>query len=605
MAYEDYDFTGWATRNDLQCADGRIIRQNAFAADDGKKVPIVYMHNHKQLDAVLGHAILENRPEGVLAHGKFNNSPEGKGAKLRVQNGDIESLSIYANQLKQDGPNVMHGCIREVSLVLAGANPGAFITSFAHSDDPDEEFEATLYTGEPLVLEHSVEEDSAPEPVVEETIEHADESAETKEETVANNEKTVQDVIDSMNEEQKNVLYYLVGKAAEGDAGDDEEAEVAHNIFEGDDYYNSMAQSIDFDELKRDAKRLGSWKEAALEHGLEDTEFGDVLQHADDYGVTPIDYLFPDYKTTTNIPSFVSRDMSWVTALMGAVSHTPFARIKSVFADITADEARAKGYTKGKKKLEEVFTLLKRTTDPQTVYKKQKFDRDDLIDITGFDVLAWVKGEMRLMLDEEIARAILIGDGRVSSSDDKISEDHIRPIWTDDDFYTIKQQISVASAATEDDIAKAVIRGAIKARKDYKGSGNPILFTTEDVLTNMLLLTDNMGRDLYESPEKLAQKMRVSKIVTVEVMENQTRTSASTETAAGAEVALQAIIVNPKDYNVGADKGGAVNMFDDFDIDYNQQKYLIETRVSGALVKPYSAIAIETYTSKSSTSGTN
>ena len=590
MAYEDYDFTGWATRNDLQCADGRIIRQNAFADDDGKKVPIVYMHNHKQLDAVLGHAILENRPEGVLAHGKFNDSPEGKGAKLRVQNGDIESLSIYANRLKQDGPNVMHGCIREVSLVLAGANPGAFITSFAHSDDPDEEFEATLYTGEKLELMHS-----APTTPINGDNNPATKAEDDKKEAnMADSEKTVQDVIDSMTEEQKNVLYYLVGKAAEGNTGDEDD-DMKHNIFEGDDEYNSMAQSIDFDELKRDAKRLGSWKEAALEHDLGEYDFGDVLQH-DGYGVTPIDYLFPDYKTTTDVPSFVSRDMSWVTALMGSVSHTPFARIKSVFADITADEARAKGYTKGKKKLEEVFTLLKRTTDPQTVYKKQKFDRDDLIDITGFDVLAWVKGEMRIMLDEEIARAVLIGDGRSSSSDDKIHDTHIRPIWTDDDFYTIKQQISLATGTTEDDKARAIIRGAILARKDYKGSGNPVFFTTEDNLTSMLLLTDKMGRDLYDSPEKLAQKMRVSKIVTVELMEHQERTTGASDTVASTKMTLEGIIVNPKDYNVGADKGGAVSMFDDFDIDYNQQKYLIETRCSGALVKPYSAIAIETYT---------
>lgn len=600
MAYEDYDFTGWATKNDIQCADGRVIRQNAFAADDGKKVPIVYMHNHKQLDAVLGHAILENRPEGVLAHGKFNDSPEGKGAKLRVQNGDIESLSIYANQLKQDGPNVMHGCIREVSLVLAGANPGAFITSFAHSDDPDEEFEATLYTGEPLELAHAASKMTREELDKQDEDENgagSDEPAsDTKEDNVADSEKTVQDVIDSMSEEQKNVLYYLVGKAAEGDTGD-EEAEVKHNIFESDYEDNSMAQSIDFEELKRDAKRMGSWRDAAIEHGLGETDFGDVLQHdAATYGVDPIDYLFPDYRTTTNVPSFVSRDMTWVTTLMSGVSHTPFARIKSVFADITADEARAKGYTKGKKKLEEVFTLLKRTTDPQTVYKKQKFDRDDLIDITDFDVLAWVKGEMRMMLDEEIGRAVLIGDGRSSAAEDKIQETHIRPIWTDDDFYTIKAQVALTSDADEDTTAKAIIRAAIKARKDYKGSGNPIFFTTEDVLTNMLLLTDNMGRDLYDSPEKLAQKMRVSKIVTVEVMENQTRTTEADETAAGATVTLQGIIVNPKDYNIGADKGGAVSMFDDFDIDYNQNKYLIETRISGALVKPYSAIAIETYT---------
>lgn len=411
----------------------------------------------------------------------------------------------------------------------------------------------------------------------------------------ANSEKTVQDVIDSMNDEQKNVLYALVGMAAEGDTGDDtEEDDVKHNAFVDDNDQNTLSHAEDFAEILRDAKRYGSLKESAIQHGYEDVSLDDVLQHDATYGMESINYLFPDYKNVTNVPGFVSRDMSWVTKVMGAVSHTPFARIKTVFADITEDEARAKGYIKGKQKKEEVFTLLKRTTDPQTVYKKQKLDRDDVIDITDFDVVAWLKGEMRMMLDEELARAFLIGDGRISSADDKIQEAHIRPIWTDDDFYTIKADIELETTATEDDMAKAVIRAAIKARKDYKGSGNPTFFTTEDMLTTMLLLTDNEGRDLYESVDKLAQKLRVKEIVTVEVMEGKTRTPSS-GTLNGKTLTLRGLIVNLADYNVGADRGGAVSLFDDFDIDYNQMKYLIETRCSGALIKPYSAIAVETY----------
>ena len=603
MPVTGYDFSGYATKNNIRCADGRVIMPGAFKEQDHAVVPMVWQHDHMTPDNVLGHALLENRADGMYTYGFFNNTPSAINAKECVKNGDVKALSIYANKLKHHGNEVMHGVIREVSLVLAGANPGAYIdTVMVHSDDDDDTEDAYIKFVEPdNVLFHSDEE---PEPVEEKTDEpedalaHAEGNDEKKEDSMpatqpsaSGSDKTVKDVINTMNEEQKNVLYALVGMVAgEGDEEDD----VKHNVFEGDDNMNALAHAEDFAEILRDAKRYGSLKESALQHGYDDISLDDVLQHDATYGIEQIDYLFPDYKNVTNVPGFVSRDMSWVSKVMGAVSHTPFARIKTIFADITEDEARAKGYLKGKQKKEEVFTLLKRTTDPQTVYKKQKLDRDDVIDITDFDVVAWLKGEMRMMLDEELARAFLIGDGRLSSAEDKIQEAHIRPIWTDEDFYTIKADIEIESTATDDDIAKAVIRAAIKARKDYKGSGNPTFYTTEEMLTNMLLLTDNEGRDLYDSVEKLAKKLRVKEIVTVEVMEGQTRTP-SAGTLSGKTLTLRAIVVNLADYNVGADKGGSINLFDDFDIDYNQMKYLIETRCSGALIKPYSAIAVETY----------
>lgn len=605
----DYDFAGYATRNNVKCADGRVILRDAFKDQDHRVVPLVWQHDHMSPDNVLGHALLENRADGVYAYGTFNNTPSGQNAKECVRNGDVKALSIYANKLKQRGCEVVHGAIREVSLVLAGANPGAYIeTVMVHSDDDETEDAIVSFVSDQTpvtMMEHSAFKPSEEEEKVEATepdptLEHAEgDSSETttkKEgDMPANSEKTVQDVIDSMNDEQKNVLYALVGMAAEGDTDDDtEEDDVKHNAFFDDNDNNALSHAEDFAEILRDAKRYGSLKESAIQHGYEDISLDDVLQHDATYGIEDINYLFPDYKNVTNVPGFVSRDMSWVTKVMGAVSHTPFARIKTVFADITEDEARAKGYIKGKQKKEEVFTLLKRTTDPQTVYKKQKLDRDDVIDITDFDVVAWLKGEMRMMLDEELARAFLIGDGRGSSAEDKIQEAHIRPIWTDDDFYTIKADIELETTATEDDMAKAVIRAAIKARKDYKGSGNPTFFTTEDMLTTMLLLTDNEGRDLYDSVDKLAQKLRVKEIVTVEVMEGKTR-QPSSGNLSGKTLTLRGLIVNLADYNVGADRGGAVSLFDDFDIDYNQMKYLIETRCSGALIKPYSAIAVETY----------
>lgn len=619
----EYDFSGYATRNDIKCSDGRIIRQDAFKECDHKKVPLVWQHDHMTPDNVLGHAMLENREDGVYAYGTFNNTPSGQNAKECVINGDVNALSIYANKLRQNGSNVIHGAIREVSLVLAGANPGAYIDTVLVHDYDDEE-EAEICFNEPISLAHAedetkdktVAENNNNEETVQDVIDSmnekqknvlyalvgmaAEDGGEVQHAETDDSDETVQDVIDSMNEKQKNVLYALVGMAAEGtgDIDDDNvegDEDMKHNVFETDTYDNTLAHAEAFDEILRDAKRFGSLKESAIQHGYEDLETSDVLAHAD-YGITDINYLFPDYKNVTNTPGFVSREMGWVENVMRNVSHTPFSRIKTVFANITEDEARAKGYIKGKQKKEEVFPLLKRTTDPQTVYKKQKLDRDDVIDIVDFDVVVWLKGEMRLMLDEEIARAIMVGDGRNAGEEDKISEDHIRPIWGDDPFYTIRAQVELDASASEDDKYKALIRAAIKARKNYKGSGNPTFYTTEDNLTGMLLLTDTTGRDLYESAEQLAKKLRVKEIVTVPVMENLTRTADSKDgTLTGKTMTFEGLIVNLNDYNVGADKGGAVSMFDDFDIDYNQQKYLIETRCSGALIKPYAAIALETY----------
>lgn len=560
-----YDFCGYATRNNIKCSDGRTIRKDAFKDNDGQTVPLVWQHSHSDPANVLGHALLENREDGVYTYGKFNDTDAGRNAKALVEHGDITALSIYANKLKQSGTNVLHGAIREVSLVLAGANPGAYIESLAviHGEDADYE-EAIIYSGENLELAHA-EEDKTKEP-------------EKKEEKPVASEKTVQDVFDELTEEQKTVVYALIGQAIEDAKGgdDEEDDDVKHNVFDGSaEYVGSATLShAEIEAIFDDAKRMGSLRDA-------------VLEHTATYGIEDIDWLFPDVKNLNTPPDLIKRETGWVQQLMGAVHHTPFSRVKSMFADITADDARAKGYIKGNQKTEEVFTLLKRQTLPQTIYKKQKLDRDDVIDITDFDVVAWIKAEMRMMLDEEIARAVLIGDGRSSASDDKISEDHIRPIWTDASLYTINKTIPVAANATEDEKAKAFIRGCVKARKDYKGTGNPILFTTEDMLTDMLLLEDTTGRIIYDSVDKLATALRVSKIVTVEVMENKTRTISSVVHTLGG------IIVNPVDYNIGADKGGAVSMFDDFDIDVNQMKYLIETRCSGALIKPYSAIAVE------------
>ena len=573
-----YDFSGWATKNNIKCSDGRTILRDAFKHNDGQTVPLVWNHQHNESANVLGHAVLENREEGVYAYCTFNDTEAGKNAKLLVEHGDVTALSIYANQLKQNGSNVMHGTIREVSLVLAGANPGAFIDSIIRHGEFCED-EAVIYTGENLSLEHADQKPSDKEDKAGE-----DDKGDGKVE--GNKEKTIKDVVDSMSEEQKNVLYALVGQALEGkemaqsaieennNIEDGGEQEMKHNVFEGRETDKKDVLSHDaMETIFKDAKRYGSLKES-------------FLAHAENYGIKDIEWLFPDAKNVNMPPDFIKRDDSYVQKVMRGVHHVPFSRIKSMHADITADQARAKGYIKGKLKKEEVFTLLKRTTSPTTIYKKQKLDRDDVIDITDFDVVAWLKMEMRMMLDEEIARAILVGDGRLSSDDDKINEMCIRPIATDADLYCVKAKVSVAAAATEDEIAKAFIRTVIKSRKEYKGSGSPTLFTTEDILTNCLLLEDKNGRIIYDTVEKLATALRVKEIVTVEVMEG-AKTKVEEQ-----EKPLMALMVNLVDYYVGADKGGAVNMFDDFDIDYNQQKYLMETRCSGALVKPFSAIAV-------------
>ena len=562
---KDYDFSGWATKNNLKCSDGRTILKDAFKHDDGVTVPLVWNHQHNDPINILGHALLENRDEGVYAYCKFNETDSGKNAKLLVEHGDVSALSIYANQLKQQGGNVIHGAIREVSLVLAGANPGAFIDSvIAHGEESEEE--AVIFTGEDIVLSHANEdktEKKDPEPKEEEK----------KEEMKEEKQKTVKEVFDTLTEEQKTVVYAIIGQIMEENQNESKDIEggkeeMKHNVFDNDkENKEEVLSHSDTEAIFSDARRYGSLKDSVLAHGI-----------------TNLEYLFPEDTNLNKVPEFISRDTGWVKNVMSSVHHTPFSRIKSQFADITADDARAKGYTKGKLKKEEVFSLLKRSTTPTTVYKKQKLDRDDVIDITDFDVVSWIKGEMRMMLDEELARAFLIGDGRLSSSDDKINEQNIRPIYNDADLYTVKAEIEVSSTATAEDKAKAFIKSVIKNRKEYKGTGSPTLYTTEDVVADCLLLEDSNGRFIYDTMDKLKNVLRVKDIVTVPVMEGATG-------AKGGD--LMAILVNLADYNVGADKGGAVNMFDDFDIDYNAQKYLIETRCSGALIKPYSAIAFE------------
>ena len=607
-----YDFCGWASKNDLLCSDGRTIRRGAFASDDGKKVPMVYQHQHTSIDNVLGHAILENRDEGMYAYCYLNESDTGKMAKELVRHGDICAMSIYANKLKQIGNDVVHGEIKEVSLVLAAANPGAAIESVVleHSDGSTEE-EAIIYSGEDTqykILSHAesstqtssdktvndilnnmseakknvlyymlakvseTDEEAEDDDVIEDSdIRHADVSG----------GRTIQDIFDTFTSDEKKVAFFLIGQAIKESGSmeqsdipniDDESEEndtMKHNVFENNQINNdeTVLSHAEIEEIFRDTKQYGTLKNSALAHGI-----------------TNIEYLFPDATTVTPTPELIKRNDDWVGKVMGAVHRTPFSRIKSTAANLTEDEARAKGYIKGKLKKEEVFSLLKRTTEPTTIYKKQKLDRDDVVDITDFDVVAWIKSEMRMMLNEEIARAILIGDGRLTSSDDKIPEDHIRPVAFDSELYTVPIEVTVAAQATDDDKAKAIIRSIIKGRKEYKGSGNPVMYTTEDVLTDMLLMEDKMGRVVYDSVTKLATALRVSEIVTVPVMEGLKDSEGN---------AVIAVIVNLADYNVGADRGGEVNMFDDFDIDYNAMKYLIETRCSGALTKPYSALAVK------------
>lgn len=603
---EGYDFGGWATKANLLCSDGRTIMPDAFAHNDGQRVPLVWNHNHSDPDHILGYADLENRPEGVYAHCKFNETDTGKNAKQLVQHGDIVSLSIYANGLTEKMSHVTHGNIREVSLVLAGANPGAGIDSITFSHGEDSGDEGVVYTDTDLDLAeevvHSDDADGAkPENNPDSELSHADDDSDAQTE---DGEETVLDVFNTLNEKQKNAVYAMVGAAYEATPPAKEEennteegdTDMKHNVFDNDVQKESQVLShSDITAIISDAKRSGSLRDAAIAHNA-----GEICHAVTDddgksvtYGVANIDYLFPDARNITREPLFIKRDTGWVTVVMNAVKHSPFSRIKSIFADITEDDARAKGYIKGKKKVEEVFTLLKRSTTPTTIYKKQKMDRDDVVDITDFDVVSWIKSEMRGMLDEELARAILVGDGRSSASDDKINESNIRPIWKDDSLYTIKATVELGTDETETTKGKKFIKAVLKSRKNYKGSGNPILLTTEDVLTDLLLIEDTNGRNIYESVEKLATALRVSKIVTSPILENQKRVGVEAVDGDTKERTLMGLIVNLSDYTVGADKGGAVNLFEDFDIDFNQEKYLIETRCSGALTKPYSAIAVE------------
>lgn len=627
------DCSGWATKANMRCSDGRTILKNAFEECDGAIVPVVWNHEHDDPNAVLGHALLENRADGVYAYITFNNTDSGRNAKMLVQHKDVDRLSIYANKLVQRGGDVIHGIIREVSLVLAGANPGAVIdTVLAHGDDS--EVEGYIRSGE--IIE------------VGDTLTHSDDNSQTEkkkgeskmaESNKKPDDKTIKDIFESMTDEQKKAVQVLIGMALEeahGESENENDKSVQHSdkpestedSTDGEtiqDVLDSMTDTqrkvvnalvgMALEEAGEDDDEAGDDEneggDKTMKHSLFDQETNtqdqDVLSHAEQmdilkeakrtnrsladtvlaHGITNIDYMFPDAQKVENVPGFIKREDLWVTDVMNSVHKTPFSRVKSVFADITEDDARAKGYIKGNQKKDEVFKMLKRVTTPVTVYKHQSLDRDDMVDITDFDVVAWLKSEMKTMLNEELARAILVGDGRTQSSADKINEQNIRPIWTDDDVYTVKTAVAITKATTEEEKARSFIKACIKSRKNYKGSGNPVMYMSEDMLTNCLLLEDTNKRVIYDTVEKLATALRVSKIVPVPVMEDLSR-------VVGADThILGGIYVNLVDYNVGTDKGGAVNMFDDFDIDYNKQKYLIETRCSGALIKPYSAVAVE------------
>lgn len=573
----DYDFSGYATKANTKCYDGLTIAPNAFADDNGRTVPVVWNHNHSGPEYVLGHALLQNRRDGVYAYVKMNDTPSGQTALEAVRSGDIDAMSIFANGLKKAGQTVMHGVIRELSLVLAGCNPGALIDEIvAHGADNDGEGgEAFIYTDGGLSLKHGLDPDD--NPLNEEDDEMAKEGG-----------KTLEEVVDTMNDEQKEALYALVGMAKnnldedddpeeddydeEDDEDDyddyDEEDDMKHNVFDNDPEQGVLRHSMDeINAAIADGKSCGSMKDAFIAHGIEDVE-----------------WLFPEDHLLDTPPRIIDNDQSWVSKVMSGVHHIPFSRVKSMAADLTEEDARAKGYIKGNFKKEQVFSLLKRSTTPTTVYKKQKMDRDDVADITGFDVIAWLKQEMRVKLNEELARAYLIGDGRLSSSDDKINEGNIRPIYSDDDLFTIKVQVETAAGDDTATKLDKMMTAVLKARKNYKGAGNPTFYTTDDTLTDLLLLKDKIGHRLYKNEAEVAQALRVKEIVTVPQMEGMTG-------KLGGE--FIGIIVNLTDYTVGADKGGAVNMFDDFDIDYNQQKYLIETRCSGAMTTPFGAMAIE------------
>lgn len=607
---ESCDFTGWATKYNVRCGDGRTIKPGAFADNDGTFVPLVWNHGHNSIDNVAGKALLHSLPEGMYCEGFCNDTPTGQRAKEMLKHGDITALSICANGLKQNKVSntdkiVTHGMIREVSLVLAGCNPGAYIDSvMCHSADGEayeSNEEAIIYNDDGIELFH------ADDTKKEEEMADEEKKDETKSEEKAD-DRTVQDVLDDMTEEQLNVVKFLVGNALEhseeNDEESDEEEDMSHNIFEKDtDEVESLEHALgmdcDVEQAIKDMRRYGSLKQSFLAHNadIDNLMADDTLMHGTQtYGIENIDYLFPDYKTTSATPRFVKRNTEWVSRLMNSVSHTPFSRVKSVFANITEDEARARGYIKGKQKKEEVFPLLKRTTDPQTVYKKQKLDRDDIIDITDMDVVGWLRQEMRIMLEEEIARAILIGDGRADGSDDKINETHIRSILNDDSFYSIKVTQKYSAEPDNNTYAADLEENIVYASEDYEGAGNPLMFTTQHNLNILLMQKDTLGRRIYKTKEELCAALGVSDIVPVQLMKNLTRTPKASETSlTGKTTTVDAVIVNPSDYNIGTDKGGEIAMFDDFDIDYNQEKYLMETRMSGALTVPYSAMVVEHY----------
>jgi hypothetical protein len=586
----DYDCSGWATKANTRCYDGLTIAPDAFKECDGKTVPMVYNHDHSSVDNVIGHCLLKNRPQGVYCYAKFNDTDTGRTAKACVENGDLNAFSIYANGLQKVGKTVKHGFIREVSLVLAGCNPGALIDEVVkHSADEDyDEGEAFIYNDEGLSLTHGLDPEGNP---LEELTHSADDGNDTKQEDAGmadeeKNGKTLKEVYNSMTDEQKECCHALVGlvmEAADSEDGEDdgeEDTTVKQNVFDRDTTETVLKHSIgDINAVIKGAKSSGTMKAAFENSDITGEELA-YLSH----GIDNVEWLFPDDKVLDNPPRIIDKDQTWVGKVMSAVHHIPFSRFKSMFADLTEEDACAKGYIKGNFKKEQVFGLLRRSTSPTTVYKKQKMDRDDVIDITSFDVIAWLKSEMRLKLNEEIARAILIGDGRPAASEDKVDENCIRPVFNDADLFTIKVQVSTTGLTAVEDKYKAAIKSILRSRKEYKGAGTPTLFTTEDALTEMLLLEDTIGHTLYADEAALARKLRVSNIVTVPQMEGM-------KGAKGGD--LFGIIVNLSDYTVGADKGGAVSMFDDFDIDFNAMKYLIETRCSGALTTPYSAIAVE------------
>lgn len=579
MAKFDYDCSGWATKANTRCYDGLTIAQDAFKECDGRVVPMVYNHDHGDIGNVIGHCLLENRPGGVYCYAKFNDTDTGRTARKCVESGDLNAFSIFANGLQKVGKTVKHGFIREVSLVLAGCNPGALIDEvIKHSADEDYEGgEAFIYNDPGLSLTHGMDPNGNPL----EELEHSADGGKTQEEAKmadeknSNKEETVEDVFNTLTEKQKNVVYAIIGSTMPDKDNGEEDETVKQNVFDKDTHETVLKHSIDeINGIVKTAKSHGTMKQA-----FEDAMDADELAHS----IDNVELLFPEDHVLDNPPKIIDRDQTWVGIVMGGVHHIPFSRFKSQFADLTEDDAQAKGYIKGNFKKEQVFGLLRRSTSPTTVYKKQKMDRDDVIDITSFDVVAWLKQEMRAKLNEEIALAILFGDGRPAASEDKIDENCIRPIYNDQDLFTIKTQVT-ATGKTVEEKYKELIKAVLRSRKEYKGSGTPTAFMSEDALTEMLLLEDTIGHPLYADEAALARKLRVAKIVTVPRMEGM-------KGAKGGDLAC--LIVNLADYTVGADKGGAVSMFDDFDIDFNAMKYLIETRCSGALTTPYSAIAVE------------